>query len=195
MDQLPQFLRKSKVPATELWEIMSFFFLPGVPRKNGGRSFAGGWCGERNIVMDNPELDFLLAKNRFSFHWSESSGTWSLSTRLNEPGSLAVREHQPAVNIEEAQAAAIQVLLSLHMPENTRPPDSHQLDALLSQYRLTFNWGNPGMKWWLVGQNKGSNALSRTVPRPAKDIETAKADAVQYILEMHRATTPEEGEG
>lgn len=60
--------------------------------------------------------------------------------------------------------------------------DNNELDSLLYKYRLTFNWGDPGLRWWLVGQKKGSNALCRTTPLPAKDIETAKADAVEYIL-------------
>jgi hypothetical protein len=46
--------------------------------------------------------------------------------------------------------------------------------SLVKQYRLTFHWGNPGLKWWLVGQNKGSNTLLKTAPRPAKDLELLK---------------------
>jgi hypothetical protein len=145
--------------------------------------------------MDNPELNRLLLKNNLSFHWNGASSTWSLSPNTNDRGNLAVRQDQMAVNLEEGQAAAIQVLLSLQEPGSRHSSDDKELDALLSQYRLTFNWGNPGLKWWLVGQNKGSNALSRTVPLPAKDLETAKADAVRYILNMHRESAHPESEG
>ena len=145
--------------------------------------------------MENPALDHLLSKNKLSFQWNAASSTWGLSPMLHGLGNLALRQDQSAANIEEAQAAAIQVLLSLENLETRLTPDSKELDSLLSRYRLSFHWGNPGLKWWLVGQNKGSNALSRTVPRPAKDIETAKADAVRYILDMHRASAHHEGEG
>jgi hypothetical protein len=145
--------------------------------------------------MDNPKLNRLLSKNKLSFQWNGASSTWSLSPNSNDRGNLAVRQDQLAVNLEEAQDAAIQVLLSLREPGSGHIPDNKELDALLSQYRLTFHWGNPGMKWWLVGQNKGTKALSRTVPRPAKDLETAKTDAVRYILNMHRASTHPGSEG
>ncbi len=58
------------------------------------------------------------------------------------------------------------------------------LDALLSKYRLTFNWGEPGGRWWLVGQMKGSNALQRSEPQHAENIEAAQAAAVKFIQEM-----------
>ncbi len=145
--------------------------------------------------MENRELDHLLSKNKVAFQWNPDSRTWGLSPAHNSSGNLALRQDQAAANSEEAQAAAIQVLRSIQNPESKQILDSDELDSLLSQYRLTFNWGNPGLKWWLVGQNKGSNSLSRTVPRPAKDIETAKADAVRYILDMHRASAHVEGEG
>ena len=145
--------------------------------------------------MENPELNHLLSKNKLSFQWNAASSTWGLSPMLHGLGNLALRQDQSAANVEEAQAAAIQVLLSFQDPDARHASDGKELDSLLSQYRLSFHWGNPGMKWWLVGQNKGSNALSRTVPRPAKDIETAKADAVRYILDMHRASAHHEGEG
>lgn len=69
--------------------------------------------------------------------------------------------------------------------------DESVLDSLLYKYRLTFNWGAPASKWWLVGQNKGSNALYRTVPQVAKDIDSAKADAVQYILSKYPPSSTE----
>jgi hypothetical protein len=56
-----------------------------------------------------------------------------------------------------------------------------ELDMLLSKYRLTFNWLNPGMKWFLVGQMKGSNSLIRSEPQPANDIEAAKMAAMDFI--------------
>ncbi len=89
----------------------------------------------------------------------------------------------------DAQTAAIRFLKGLPTQEYDRMNDGNELDSLLYRYRLTFNWANPGLKWWLVGQNKGSNSLSRTDPRPAKDIETAKADAVQYILAMYQQSS------
>ena len=145
--------------------------------------------------MVNLELNQLLSKNKLAFHWNEASSAWSLSPAQGGSGNGAVRQDQSAVDLEEAQAAAVQVLLSIPDPQVRRADDSKELEALLSQYRLTFNWGNPGMRWWLVGQNKGSNTLSRTVPRPAKDIETARADAVQYILNMHRDSAQPGSEG
>jgi len=62
--------------------------------------------------------------------------------------------------------------------------DTSELDVLLTKYRLTFNWANPGEKWWLVGQVKGTNRLERTEPQHAKDIETAKLAAIQYIHKL-----------
>jgi hypothetical protein len=59
--------------------------------------------------------------------------------------------------------------------------DQTELDMLLSKYRLTFNWLNPGMKWFLVGQMKGSNSLIRSEPQPANDIEAAKMAAMDFI--------------
>jgi hypothetical protein len=136
--------------------------------------------------MENAELDLLLSKNRLFFQWSETSSTWRLSPQKKYGENLEARQSQSAVNIEAAQAAAIQVLYSLRQPENRYSKDGSELDSLLNKYRLSFNWGNPGLRWWLVGQNKGSNALCRTVPHPAKDIETAKVDAVQYIIDVYQ---------
>jgi hypothetical protein len=56
-----------------------------------------------------------------------------------------------------------------------------ELEILLSKYRLTFNWGEPANKWWLVGQEKGSNVLKRTDPQPAKDRDAALIAATEYI--------------
>ncbi len=134
--------------------------------------------------MENAELDFLLLKNRLNFHWSKTSSTWLLTNQSNRGGNPEWYQSQAAENIEAAQAAAISFIQSMHRSEN-KEEESIELDTLLNKYRLTFNWGDPGSRWWLVGQNKGSNTLRRTVPRPAKDIETAKADAVQYILSMY----------
>jgi hypothetical protein len=57
------------------------------------------------------------------------------------------------------------------------------LEALLSKYRLTFNWGEPGGRWWLVGQMKGSNALQRSEPQHAENLEAAQLAAIKYIQE------------
>ena len=64
--------------------------------------------------------------------------------------------------------------------------DKNELDLLLSRYRLTFNWGEPGKKWWLVGQLKGGTGLRRTEPQIALDLESARAAAVQYIRNMYQ---------
>lgn len=57
------------------------------------------------------------------------------------------------------------------------------LEALLSKYRLTFNWGEPGGRWWLVGQMKGGNALQRSEPQHAENIEAAQVAAIKFIQE------------
>ncbi len=57
------------------------------------------------------------------------------------------------------------------------------LEALLSKHRLTFNWGEPGGKWWLVGQIKGSNTLQRSEPRHADNLEAAQDAAIKFIKE------------
>jgi hypothetical protein len=66
-----------------------------------------------------------------------------------------------------------------------RDREHTDLDDLLSKHRLTFNWLNPGMKWYLVGQMKGSNTLVRSEPQPAENIEAAKAAAEQFIRKMY----------
>ncbi len=135
--------------------------------------------------MDNPELSQLLIKNHLFFQWSEGTHSWQLSHRQDGGDRLEGHQREPADNLEAAQFAAIQVLLSMRLVENYHSKESPELESLLNKYRLSFHWGNPGLKWWLVGQNKGSNALLRTTPRAARDLETAKADAVQYILQQY----------
>ena len=143
--------------------------------------------------MDNPELNQLLTKNNLFFQWSQGSHSWQLSHQKVGGNYLEGHQSVAALDLEAAQEAAIQVLLSLRLAENYRSPESPELDSLLSKYRLTFHWGNPGLKWWLVGQNKGSNTLLRTAPRAARDIETAKADAVQYIMQQYSPSVKESG--
>ena len=143
--------------------------------------------------MENAELSSLLSKNNLFFQWSEVTFTWRLSPQKRFEDNLEGSQSYTAPSIEAAQDAAIQILNKLPMPEYDLSSNQAELDTLLRKYRLTFNWANPGLKWWLVGQNKGSNALARTVPQGAKDIETAKADAVKFILAMYR-TSPQENE-
>lgn len=143
--------------------------------------------------MENPQLNQLLIKNQLFFRWSEGTRSWQLSHDAKGEDHLEGHRTEPAVNLEAAQSAAVQVLLNMRLVDRYHSQESPELDALLNKYRLTFHWGNPGLKWWLVGQNKGSNALVRTMPRPARDIETAKADAVQYILEQHSSSGKEPG--
>jgi hypothetical protein len=64
--------------------------------------------------------------------------------------------------------------------------EQSELDMLLSTHRLTFNWGDPGLKWWLVGQEKGTNTLKRTVPQHADSYEAAKIAAAQFIKDKFR---------
>jgi hypothetical protein len=140
--------------------------------------------------MENPELELLLMKNKLNFHWTNTSRTWLLTNQSNRGGNPEWFQSQAATSIEAAQADAIIFLQSMHRSESKKE-ESIELDTLLNKYRLTFNWGEPGLRWWLVGQNKGSNTLRRTVPKAAKDIETAKADAVQYILAMYQSSNRE----
>ena len=135
--------------------------------------------------MENPQLSQLLTRNHLFFQWSEGTHSWQLSHNEGGGDHLEGHTREAAVDLEAAQSAAVQLLLSIRLVDSYRSQESPELDSLLSKYRLTFHWGNPGLKWWLVGQNKGSNTLLRTAPRPAKDIETAKADAVKYILQQY----------
>jgi hypothetical protein len=135
--------------------------------------------------MENIELNLLLSARKLNFHWSEALNTWRL-TDQNEGGETHPRfENQHADNIESAQEAAILFIQSIHPSAHPYPTESVELEALLSKHRLTFNWGNPGLRWWLIGQKKGTNTLLRSVPQPAKDLETAKAAAIRYIRETY----------
>jgi hypothetical protein len=133
--------------------------------------------------MENYELNQLLSKNGLDFQWSETMSTWMLRDQSDEGKTLAKAEHQHAVNIGAAQLAAIRFIQNLHQSRAAYPIESSELEDLLSKHRLTFNWGNPGLRWWLVGQQKGTNTLRRSTPQAAKDIEAAKADAILYIRE------------
>lgn len=144
--------------------------------------------------MENTELDLLLSRNRLFFHWSEVASTWRLSPQKKIGENLAESQSYQATNLNAAKAAAVLLLKALPQLDYYQLEEKPLLDALLYKYRLTFNWANPGLKWWLVGQNKGSNALRRTVPQSAIDIETAKKDAVQYILAMYESS-PKDIEG
>jgi hypothetical protein len=131
--------------------------------------------------MENYELNQLLTKNGLDFQWSDTMSTWMLSDQGIEGKTMAKVERQHAVNIGAAQAAAISFIQNLHSSQASYPSESAELEDLLSKHRLTFNWGNPGLRWWLVGQQKGTNTLLRTTPQNAKDVNTAKTDAIQYI--------------
>jgi hypothetical protein len=131
--------------------------------------------------MENYELNQLLTKNGLDFQWSDTMSTWMLSDQGIEGKTMAKVERQHAVNIGAAQAAAISFIQNLHPSQAAYPSDSAELEDLLSKHRLTFNWGNPGLRWWLVGQQKGTNTLLRTTPQNAKDVNAAKTDAIQYI--------------
>jgi len=132
--------------------------------------------------MENTELDMLLVKNRLRFSWSQFMSTWKLIDMTNR-GTIQGQEGKHAETMEAAQSAAILFMQTISPPGDKYLEATSELGALLSKHRLTFNWGNPGLRWWLVGQKKGSNALERSIPRPAKDIETAQVDAVQFIRE------------
>ncbi len=97
--------------------------------------------------------------------------------------TLSRPERHHAENLEAAQAAAISFIHASYQPRYPYPTESAELETLLNKHRLTFNWGDPGSKWWLVGQKKGANTLLRSVPQPAKDIEAAKAAAIRFIRE------------
>ena len=141
--------------------------------------------------MENAEFDRLLARYKLFFQWNEASKMWRLSSHKRAGSDIATHPGRPAGSIEEARAAALRVLLTMSQTVYTHPRETTELDTLLTKYRLTFNWGDPGLRWWLVGQNKGSNALCKTDPRPAANIEIAKAEAVQYILDKYQSPPSE----
>lgn len=133
--------------------------------------------------MENKELNLLLTANKLIFQWSETLSTWMLTDQSEEGETFPRSERHHADNIGAAQEAAISVIHKFRQSHIPYPTESAELDALLWKHRLTFNWGNPGLRWWLIGQKKGSNTLVRSVPQPAKDIETAKVAAIRYIRE------------
>ena len=137
--------------------------------------------------MENIELDHLLSKNRLFFQWSEIESTWRLSPQKKIGDNLQESQRYLAAGLDAAKVAAVLLLKALPLPDYHQFDEKPLLDTLLNKYRLTFNWANPGLKWWLVGQNKGSNTLRRTVPQSAIDIETAKGDAVQYIMAKYKS--------
>jgi hypothetical protein len=139
--------------------------------------------------MENKELNLLLSANRLNFQWSETLSTWMLTDQSEGEGDETLSRSEPhhADNIGAAQEAAISVIHNFHQSHLPYPTESAELDALLRKHRLTFNWGNPGLRWWLVGQKKGTNTLVRSVPQPAKDIEIAKVAAIRYIREKFEA--------
>jgi len=133
--------------------------------------------------MENKELSLLLSANRLNFHWNETSSAWMLTDQGEEGETFTRSERQHADNLGAAQEAAILFIHNFHKSNHPYPTESAELEALLRKHRLTFNWGNPGLRWWLVGQKKGTNTLIRSVPQPAKDIDSAKAAAIRYIQE------------
>ena len=92
-----------------------------------------------------------------------------------------------ADNFGAAQEAAISFIHTFQQAHRHYPTENAELEALLRKHRLTFNWGNPGLRWWLIGQQKGTNTLLRSDPQPAKDIDTAKTAAIKYIREKFEA--------
>jgi hypothetical protein len=61
-----------------------------------------------------------------------------------------------------------------------------ELEQLLFRHRLTFNWADPGLKWWLLGQLKGSNKLIRSEPQHADNKEAAQIAATQFIKNIYK---------
>jgi hypothetical protein len=133
--------------------------------------------------MENKELNLLLTANRLNFQWSETLSTWMVTGQSDDGESFSKSGSHHAENFGAAQEAAITFINNFHSPRHLYPTENAELEALLRKHRLTFNWGNPGLRWWLVGQQKGTNTLLRSDPQPAKDIETAKTAAIKYIRE------------
>jgi hypothetical protein len=141
--------------------------------------------------MVNTELNRLLVMHKLYFQWDEVSSSWRLSSHKEVSGNSDEHPNRSADNLEEAQAAAIRVLRTMSPRVYNPPRETTELEALLDKYRLTFNWGDPGLKWWLIGQKETSNKLYKTEPRPAKDIKTAKAEALEYIRANYQASSQE----
>jgi hypothetical protein len=133
--------------------------------------------------MENRELNLLLTANRLTFQWSETLSTWMLTDLSDEGETFSRSGSHHADNFGAAQEAAISFIHNFQQTRHHYPTENAELEALLRKHRLTFNWGNPGLRWWLIGQQKGTNTLLRSDPQPAKDIDTAKSAAIKYIRE------------
>jgi len=136
--------------------------------------------------MDSSELDTLLYNHNLTFNWSDEKRTWSLVGQVKSDNSLRRTEPQRADNLQAGQTAAVKFIQYMFRSRDESPGENLELDALLSKYRMTFNWGNPGLKWWLVGQAKGKNSLERSVAQPAANRAAAQDAAVVFIQNMFK---------
>ena len=60
--------------------------------------------------MENQELDALLSKYRYSFHWNATGRTWWLVGQIKGTTSLHRSEPKPAEDIGAAQVAAVKFI-------------------------------------------------------------------------------------
>jgi len=129
--------------------------------------------------MEKNELDTLLLQHELKFFWVEDRKEWWLSGKSLGDGQKT--EPKKALNIEAAQASAVNTIKTNLLRPKSNNSSFPELDALLFKYNMSFHWSDPRSNWFLMWQAKGSNMLVTSKPRYASSRWDAQIDAAELI--------------
>jgi hypothetical protein len=65
---------------------------------------------QKEVAMDNPELESLLSKHRLSFHWNGTGKTWFLIGQIKGSNTLQSSKMEHADDIDAAKRDAVRFI-------------------------------------------------------------------------------------
>jgi hypothetical protein len=134
--------------------------------------------------MQRTELDSLMSQYKIEFCWDETHKEWWLSGKPF--GNSQKTDPRTAGNIDIAKDAAAHYFKTNFIHPKNNNASFPELDALLSKHRMSFHWSSAKSIWFVIWQEKESNALVSSKPRVALDRWEAQVEAAELISRKFR---------